>query len=53
MTPIKPLPLEQDIETKLVLKKLSKANTALAELKGIAASIPNESILDGFYHVRA
>ncbi|MDO9212855.1 MAG: Fic family protein [Methylococcales bacterium] len=45
MTPIKPLPLEQDIETKAVLKKLSKANTALAELKGVAASIPNESIL--------
>jgi len=45
MCQIKPLPLEQDIETKQVLKKLSKAHTALAELKGIASTIPNENIL--------
>ena len=45
MTQIKHLPLEQDIETKPVLKKLSKAHTALAELKGISSTIPNENIL--------
>lgn len=45
MSEIKPLPLAQDIETKAVLKKLAKAHQALAELKGIAASIPNEGIL--------
>ncbi len=45
MSQIKLLPLAQDIETKPVLKKLSKAHQALAELKGIAATIPNESIL--------
>jgi hypothetical protein len=28
-----------------VLKKLNKAHQALAELKGVAASIPNQSIL--------
>ena len=45
MSQIKLLPLEQDIETKPVLKKLAKAHQALAELKGIAASTPNEAIL--------
>lgn len=45
MSTIKPLPLAQDIETRAVLKKLAKAHQALAELKGIAASIPNEGIL--------
>lgn len=45
MTTIKPLPLEQDIETKAVLKKLARAHQALAELKGVVASIPNQSIL--------
>ncbi len=39
------LPLDIDIETKPVLKKLAKAHRALAELKGVAASIPNQSIL--------
>ena len=34
-----------DIETKLVLKKLTKAHQALAELKGVANSIPNQGIL--------
>jgi Fic family protein len=42
---IKLLPLPQEIETKAVLKKLARAHQALAELKGIAASIPNEGIL--------
>lgn len=39
------LPLKQDIETKRVLKQIIKANRALAELKGAARSIPNQSIL--------
>ncbi|NHZ86519.1 MAG: Fic family protein, partial [Planctomycetia bacterium] len=42
---LKKLPLEKDIETKIVLKKLSSAHRALAELKGIVSSIPNENIL--------
>lgn len=45
MRKIKPLPLTQEIETTAVLKKLAKAHQALAELKGMAASIPNEGIL--------
>ena len=32
-------------ETKKILKKLATAHRALAELKGVATSIPNESIL--------
>jgi len=39
------LPPQQDLETKTVLKQLSAAHRRLAELKGIAATIPNESIL--------
>ena len=39
------LPDLGDIETRAVLKKLAKAHSALAELKGVAASIPNQSIL--------
>ncbi len=42
---IKPLPLSKDIETKAVLKKALEANRALAELKGTARTIPNQSIL--------
>ncbi|MFK5891369.1 MAG: Fic/DOC family N-terminal domain-containing protein [Flavobacteriaceae bacterium] len=42
---LKKLPLKQDVETKKVLKKLASAHRALAELKGIASSIPNENIL--------
>ena len=45
MSQIKPLPLEQDIETKAVLKKLAKAHQALAELKGVVSGIPNQAIL--------
>lgn len=45
MNAIKPLPFSQEIETTAVLKKLARAHQALAELKGIAVSIPNESIL--------
>ncbi|MEO0777770.1 MAG: Fic family protein [Bacteroidota bacterium] len=39
------LPLQIDIESKNVLKSLPKAHAALAELKGIALSIPNQNIL--------
>ena len=39
------LPLNKDLETKIVLKKIVSANTVLAELKGVAKSIPNQSIL--------
>ena len=39
------LPLDFDIETKEVLKQLSKSRSALAELKGYARVIPNEAIL--------
>ncbi len=42
---LKKLPLEKDIETKKVLKKLVSVHRALAELKGVAATIPNETIL--------
>ncbi|MEM9092662.1 MAG: Fic/DOC family N-terminal domain-containing protein [Cyanobacteria bacterium P01_F01_bin.53] len=39
------MPLGNDIETKVVLRKLIQANKALAELKGLVATIPNERIL--------
>ena len=39
------LPLQIDFESKVVLKKLVLANKALAELKGVAHTIPNQSIL--------
>lgn len=39
------LPLNFDLETKKVLKALPSAHAALAELKGIASTIPNQSIL--------
>lgn len=39
------LPLKIDIETKRVLKSLPSAHAALAELKGIASTIPNQTIL--------
>ena len=42
---LKKLPLKKDIESKKVLKKLASAHRALAELKGIVSSIPNENIL--------
>jgi len=42
---LKKLPLKQDVETKKILKKLALAHRALAELKGIVSSIPNENIL--------
>jgi Fic family protein len=41
--PILPLPF--DLETKAVMKKTVSARGALAEMKGVAMSIPNEQIL--------
>lgn len=45
MNEIKLLPPLQDIENKTILKKVAEAHRYLAELKGVALSIPNESIL--------
>ncbi|RKW57118.1 MAG: Fic family protein [Prevotella sp.] len=39
------LPLPYDFETKVVLRQVNAANRRLAELKGIALTIPNENIL--------
>jgi len=39
------LPLTVDLETKRVLKSLPFAHAALAELKGIASTMPNQDIL--------
>ena len=39
------LPLTFELESKPVLKKLARAHQALAELKGVAGIIPNQSIL--------
>lgn len=39
------LPLPYDLETKEILKQLNQANRRLAELKGVALTIPNEQIL--------
>lgn len=40
-----PLPYSRDVETKYILKQLPSAHAALAELKGIVQSIPNQIIL--------
>lgn len=39
------LPLKYDLETKAILKQLNLSNKKLAELKGVALTIPNEDIL--------
>lgn len=39
------LPMNIELETKPILKKLTKAHQALAELKGVSGVIPNQSIL--------
>jgi Fic family protein len=39
------LPLAEDVETKAVLRQAAKAHRRLAELKGVALTIPNEQIL--------
>ncbi len=45
MSKLKTLPLSLNLETKKVLKKLTFAHRALAELKGITEVIPNQGIL--------
>ena len=40
-----PLPLQINLETPAILKKLSSAHRFLAELKGVAETIPNKVIL--------
>lgn len=42
---LKELPLPFDVESKTILKALPSAHAALAELKGIASTIPNQIIL--------
>jgi Fic family protein len=42
---LEPLPIKGDLETKKVLKALPSAHASLAELKGIASTIPNQHIL--------
>ena len=39
------LPPSADVETKAVLKRVASAGRSLAELKGLGATIPNQSIL--------
>ena len=39
------LPLSYDLETKEILRQVNRANRKLAELKGVALTIPNEQIL--------
>ncbi len=39
------LPLNKEIETKRVLKQLARTSRTLAELKGIAKTMPNQNIL--------
>jgi Fic family protein len=40
-----PLPVSVELETTAVLRQLARSHRTLAELKGAAASIPNETIL--------
>jgi Fic family protein len=42
---LQPLPPAQELETVAVMRALAAANRALAELKGRAATIPNQGIL--------
>src|SRR5690554_4365838 len=44
-TMLQPLPPTVDLETKRVLKQLSRSHRALAELKGYADTMPNKNIL--------
>jgi Fic family protein len=43
---IKLLPLQIDVESKVVLRKVALVHKALAELKGVIATIPNQNILN-------
>jgi Fic family protein len=45
MSQIELLPPKTNIETKAILKKVAEAHRYLAELKGVARSIPNQTIL--------
>ena len=45
-----PLPPKVELETRPVLKRLVPAHRYLAELKGMAATIPNEHILIIYTH---
>ena len=45
MEKLENLPLKNDIETSNILKQLSKSSRALAELKGIAQTLPNQNVL--------
>jgi len=40
-----PLPPKVDVETKAVLRKAIAAGRALAELKGLGETIPNQAML--------
>ncbi len=40
-----PLPYDEELETRAILKRLPAAHAALAELKGVVESIPNQIIL--------
>ena len=42
---LKMLPIKKEIETKRVLKQLARASRSLAELKGVARTMPNQNIL--------
>ncbi|SDN51486.1 Fic family protein [Pseudomonas jinjuensis] len=42
---LQPLPVAADLESRSVLKKLARAHQALAELKGVVDSMPNQHIL--------
>ncbi|MNZ87880.1 Adenosine monophosphate-protein transferase SoFic [compost metagenome] len=42
---IQPLPVPTELESRAVLKKLARAHQALAELKGVVDSMPNQHIL--------
>lgn len=44
-SPLELLPPGADVETITILKQLNNANKKLAELKGVARTIPNEEIL--------
>jgi hypothetical protein len=39
---LQPLPIQKELETSTVLKKLTHAHRVLAELKGSITSIPNQ-----------
>ena len=46
-----PLPIDQDIETKKVLKKIVSANKALAELKGAALTLQEAKAWKNLVHL--